>query len=80
MTLNSLKGRYARLSNEFDALAGSGERNQSRLVRLLNEMDQVHHELVELRRRTLAAPTLRDVVSSATQQAPYGPPTLAAAE
>jgi hypothetical protein len=63
MTLNELKGKYARLSNEIDALAGAGERNEARLVRLMTELDQVHRDLVDLRRRTLAAPTLRDAVS-----------------
>jgi hypothetical protein len=32
-------------------------------VRLMTELDQVHRDLVDLRRRTLAAPTLRDAVS-----------------
>lgn len=63
MTLNELKDKYTRLSNEIDALAGAGERNKSRLVCLLTELDQVHQELADLRRRTLAAPTLRDVVA-----------------
>jgi hypothetical protein len=60
MTLNELKGKYHRLSNEFDLLAAAGEPNEARLQRLLHDLDQVHHELAELRRRTLAAPTLRD--------------------
>ncbi len=63
MTLNELKGKYGRLSQEIDSLAGSGESHQARLVRLMNELDQVHAELSELRRRTLAAPTLRDAVA-----------------
>lgn len=63
MTLNELKGKYTRLSNEIDALAGAGERNEARLMHLMNELDQVHGEIVELRRRTLAAPTLRDAVA-----------------
>jgi len=63
VTLNELKGKYTRLSNEIDALAGAGERNEARLMRLMNELDQVHGELVELRRRTLSAPTLRDAVA-----------------
>ena len=63
MTLNELKSKYARLSNEIDVLAGAGERNEARLVRLMTELDQVHCDLADLRRRTLAAPTLRDAVS-----------------
>lgn len=63
MTLNELKGKYNRLSNEIDTLAGACERNDSRLMRLMGELDQVHVELAELRRRTLAAPTLRDAVN-----------------
>jgi hypothetical protein len=63
MTLNELKGKYHRLSNEIDALAGAVEPNEGRLQRLLNDLDQVHHDLADLRRRTLAAPTLRDVVA-----------------
>ena len=62
MTLNELKGKYNRLSQEIDALAGCGESHQARWVRLMNELDQVHGDLAQLRRRTLAAPTLRDVV------------------
>jgi hypothetical protein len=63
MTLNELKSKYTRLSNEIDVLAGAGERNEARLVRLMAELDQVHCDLADLRRRTLAAPTLRDAVS-----------------
>ncbi|MGL6110309.1 MAG: hypothetical protein ACRC2B_09455 [Rubrivivax sp.] len=63
MTLNELKGKYTRLSNEIDTLAGAGERNESRLVSLLAELDEVHRDLADLRRRTLSAPTLRDVVA-----------------
>jgi hypothetical protein len=63
MTLNELKGKYTRLSNEIDVLAGAGERNEARLVRLMTELDQVHRDLADLRRRTLAAPTLRDAVA-----------------
>jgi uncharacterized coiled-coil DUF342 family protein len=63
LTLNELKGKYARLSNEIDTLALAGERNEARLVRLMADLDEVHHELAELRRRTMAVPTLRDAVS-----------------
>jgi uncharacterized coiled-coil DUF342 family protein len=62
MTLNELKGKYNRLSQEIDALAGNAERHQVKLRRLMNELDEVHRELTLLRRRTLAAPTLRDSV------------------
>jgi hypothetical protein len=63
MTLNELKGKYARLSNEIDALAANGGGHEARMLRLMNDLDQVHHELAELRRRTWTAPTLRDAVS-----------------
>ena len=62
MTLNQLKGKHARLSNEIDALAAQGGRNESSLMRLMNELDEVHGALSALRRRTFAAPTLRDVL------------------
>jgi len=62
MTLNELKGKYARLSNEIDALAAEGGRNEARLMRLMNELDEVHRELSTLRLRTFGAPTLRDAV------------------
>ena len=63
MTLNELKGKYARLSNQIDALAAEGGRNEARLMRLMNDLDEVHRELSALRRRTFGAPTLRDVVA-----------------
>lgn len=62
MTLNELKGKYARLSNEIDALAADSGRNESRLMRLMLDLDEVHGQLSELRLRTLGAPTLRDAV------------------
>jgi hypothetical protein len=65
MTLNELKGKYARLSNEVDQLAAAGGRNEARLACLLGDLDQVHRELTDLRRRTFAAPTLRDAVHDA---------------
>jgi hypothetical protein len=71
MTLNELKGKYARLSNEVDQLAAAGGRNEARLACLLGDLDQVHRELTDLRRRTFAAPTLRDAVHDA---APRGLP------
>jgi hypothetical protein len=63
MTLHELKGKYARLSGEIDSLAAGGVPHEARLLRLMNDLDQVHHELRELRLRTLGAPTLRDVVA-----------------
>ena len=63
MTLNELKGKYARLSNEVDALAAEGGRNEVGLMRLMNDLDEVHRELSALRLRTFAAPTLRDAVA-----------------
>jgi hypothetical protein len=63
MTLNELKGKYARLSNEIDTLAAEGVRHEARLMRLMSDLDTVHRELCELRLRTFAAPTLREAVS-----------------
>jgi hypothetical protein len=62
MTLKELKDKYARLGNEIDVLAGQGAGHEGRLMSLMNELDDVHRELTELRRRTWAAPTLRDAV------------------
>jgi hypothetical protein len=62
MTLKELKRQYAHLSDEIDALATAGVRHEARLMRLLDDLDQVHRELSERRRRTLHAPTLRDAV------------------
>jgi hypothetical protein len=70
MTLNELKGQYARLSNEIDALAAEGAGNDARMLRLMNDLDQVHQALADLRRRTWAAPTLRDAVSLAPALSP----------
>lgn len=64
MTLNQLKGEYARLGNQIDALAAQGGRNEEALLRLMNQLDEVHRELSALRRRTFAAPTLRDAVAA----------------
>lgn len=63
MTLNELKGKYARLSNEIDTLAAEGVRHEARLMRLMSDLDTVHRELWELRLRTFAAPTLREAVN-----------------
>lgn len=64
MTLNELKGRYAQLGNQIDALAAQGGRNEDALAQLMTELDEVHCELSALRWRTFAAPTLRDAVSA----------------
>jgi hypothetical protein len=82
MTLNELKGKYARLSNEIDALAAEGGPHEARLMRLMNDLEQVHRELSELRLRTFAAPTLRDAVVAGpelTASRPLGVPMLAPA-
>ena len=63
MTLNELKGKYARLSNEIDTLAAEGVRHEARLLRLMNDLDTVHRELCDLRLRTFSAPTLHEAVS-----------------
>lgn len=63
MTLKELKSKYLRLGDEIDDLADDGMRNEARLLCLMNDLDQVHRELGELRRRTLHAPTLRDAVA-----------------
>ena len=44
MTLNELKGKYARLSSEIDTLAAEGVRHEARLMRLMNDLDQVHRD------------------------------------
>ena len=63
MTLNELKGKYARLSSEIDTLAAEGVRHEARLMRLMNDLDTVHRELCNLRLRTFSAPTLHEAVS-----------------
>lgn len=62
MTLNELKRKYADLSYAIDALAADGARDETRLLRLIAELDDVHRELSQLRRLTFGAPTLRDAV------------------
>jgi uncharacterized coiled-coil DUF342 family protein len=69
MTLNELKGSYARLSQEIDTLAADGGHHEARLMRLMNDLDEVHRELCELRRRTFSAPTLRDAISNWSETA-----------
>lgn len=71
MTLNELKNAYARLGEQIDALAAAGAGHEGRLTSLLDELDQVHRELGALRRRTWAAPTLRDVVAEPVAEATW---------
>jgi hypothetical protein len=76
MTLQELKRKYTRLSHEIDSLATEGVRNETRRMRLMNDLDQVHREVSELRLRTLNAPTLRDVVDG-PEPVPMWPVTAA---
>ena len=64
MTLTELKGKYARLSVEIEALAGAGSHSQAKQARLTHELEEIDREFVAFRRRAETAPTLRDVVSS----------------
>jgi len=70
MTLDELKGKYARLSVEIEALAGAGAHSEAKLARLTRELDEIDREFVACRRRSEAAPTLRDVVGWA-ELSPY---------
>ena len=63
MTLTELKGKYARLNIEIEALAGGGGHSEAKLARLILELEEIDREFVALRRRAATAPTLRDVVS-----------------
>jgi hypothetical protein len=63
MTLTELKGKYARLSVEIEALAGAGAHSEAKLARLTHELEEIDREFVAFRRRAETAPTLRDVVS-----------------
>jgi len=63
MTLTELKGKYARLNVEIEALAGAGVHSQAKLARLTHELEEIDREFVAFRRRAETAPTLRDVVS-----------------
>ena len=62
MTLTELKGKYARLSAEIEALAGAGVHSEAKLARLTHELEEIDREFVACRRAE-TAPTLRDVVS-----------------
>jgi hypothetical protein len=63
MTLNELKGRYARLSAEIDSFGSDGQPNEAKLARLMFELDRVDDELAAYRRRAVAAPTLSEVIA-----------------
>ena len=76
MTLAELKGRYARLSVEIDALADAAGHSQAKLARLSHELDEIDREFVAFRRRAAAAPTLHDVVSWIE---PFAPSRMGAA-
>ena len=62
LTLDELRGQYARLDHEIDALVAGGERHPGRLGRLLADLDEVHRQIASARRRHLAVPTLSDVI------------------
>ena len=64
MTLDELKGKYARLRDEIDALGCFGEPSEAKRMRLLCELDQVDADLAEYRRLARTAPMLLDVVAS----------------
>lgn len=76
MTLTELKGKYARLSVEIEALAGAGGHSEAKLARLTHELEEIDREFVAFRRRAEAAPILHDVVSWAEllpgRQAAFG--------
>jgi hypothetical protein len=63
MTLNELKGKYARLSVEIESLANAGGHSEAKLARLTHELEEIDREFVAFRRRAEAAPVLRDVVA-----------------
>lgn len=64
MTLDGLKGKYARLREEIDSLGCIVEPTEAKLTRLMCELDQVERDLAIYRRLARTAPTLRDVVAS----------------
>ena len=63
MTLTELKGKYARLSVEIEALAGAEAHSEAKLARLTHELEEIDREFVAFRQRAATAPTLCDVVS-----------------
>ena len=62
MNLNELKGKYARLRDEIDALGGIGEPGEAKHARLMRELDQVDEALAAYRELARSAPTLEDAV------------------
>lgn len=65
MNLNELKGKYARLRDEIDALRGSvGEPGDAKHARLMRELDQVDEALANYRELARSAPALADAVGS----------------
>jgi len=62
MTLDSLKGTYARLRDEIDSLGSPSKPTEAKLTRLMCELDQVERDLAAFRRLAQTAPTLRDVI------------------
>ena len=65
MNLNELKGKYARLRDEIDALGGGvGEPGEAKHARLMRELDQVDEALAAFRELARSAPALADAVGS----------------
>jgi hypothetical protein len=63
MNLNELKGKYARLRDEIDALGGSGEPGEAKHARLMRELDQVDEALAAFRQLARSAPVLDDRIA-----------------
>jgi hypothetical protein len=63
MTLTELKGKYERLREEIDRLGVATSNSLARHARLMSDLDQIDAELAAVKRHSLNAPTLRDVVS-----------------
>ena len=64
MNLNELKGKYARLRDEIDALGGIGEPGEAKHARLMRELDQVDEALAAFRELARSASALADAVGS----------------
>jgi hypothetical protein len=63
MTLTELKGKYARLREEIDSLGAAGTYSEARRARLMYDLDQIEAQVSNVKRLSLSAPTLRDVVA-----------------
>ena len=63
MTLNELKGKYARLRDEIDALGGIGEPGEAKHARLMRELDQVDEALAAFRELARSAPVPGDRIA-----------------